>query len=51
MKTVYECIQRGIIVHYAASDQTAIEWLENNGGGIFKNTLHNFQINVKIQGR
>jgi hypothetical protein len=53
MSTVYHCCKRlkdvnGTldVVHYANSEKEAVEWLENNGGGVYKNTLHNFEMNV-----
>lgn len=55
-KTIYHCCKRikGVpeyldIVHYANTEAEAIKWLENNGGGIYKNDLHNFQFEVKAK--
>lgn len=34
------------VVHEAESEVAAISWLEKNGGGIYKNLLHNFSMKV-----
>jgi hypothetical protein len=55
MSTIYECVKPDKrytptvmnTIHYAATQKEAIEWLENNGGGIYRNKLHNFQYEVK----
>lgn len=55
MSTVYQCIKsdaryiptRMTVVYEAETQKEAIEWLENNGGGIYRNTLHGFQYNVQ----
>lgn len=54
-KTVYECVKVDLryrpsqkaIIHYAQTELEALEWLSNNGGGLYRNTLHNFEFNVK----
>lgn len=52
--TVFQCCQRGkdvnktlSIVHCAQSERLAIDWLQRHGGGVYRNTLHNFQTNVE----
>lgn len=56
MTTVYHCKQpkdgkyippQYDIVHQADTEAEAIEWLEDNGGGVYENVLHNFTMNVK----
>ena len=55
MSTVYKCIKPDTryiptqmnVVYQAQTQKEAIEWLENNGGGIYKNVLHGFQYEVK----
>jgi len=54
MKTIYQCCQKGkdvnktlSVVKYAKTEEEAIEYLENNGGGIYHNTLHNFKMEVE----
>ena len=54
MATIYKCCKQGkdvnktlIVVYEAKTEIEAIEWLENNGGGVYKNTLHNFQFYVE----
>jgi len=51
--TIHECCKpykdvnkTTSIVHYAQTTKEAIEWLESNGGGIYKNTLHKYQFDV-----
>jgi len=53
MSTVYQCCKRtgdvsGIlkVVHEAETQTEAVEWLERNGGGIYKNLLHKFQLYI-----
>ena len=53
-KTVYECHKElkdvnktTRLVHYADTQAQAVEWLEKNGGGVYKNTLHNFSMTVR----
>ena len=53
MSTIYECYKNGKdvnkslqLVHHAQTEALAIEWLEKNGGGNYKNVLHNFQFYV-----
>lgn len=45
--TVYHCIQKGEVAHYAKTEREALSWLSSNGGGIYKNSLHAFQFEVK----
>lgn len=52
-QTIYQCCQKGkdvnqslSITHYADTEKEAITFLENNGGGVYRNTLHNFQFTV-----
>jgi len=54
MATIYKCCKQGKdvnktlqVIHEAATEELAIEWLEKNGGGIYKNILHNFQFYVE----
>lgn len=51
--TIYQCCKCGNDVnkalqpvHYAKTEKEAIQWLEKNGGGVYKNLLHNFQFHV-----
>ena len=54
MNTIYECLQNkpGYIpeqwelVYNASTEKEAIEWLELNGGGIYRNILHQFNCKV-----
>ena len=53
-QTVHECCVMGkdvnrslSVVHYANSSSDAMSWLENNGGGVYKNVLHNYQFYVE----
>ena len=55
-KTVFEChkeakdVNKSLrLVHYAETETQAIAWLEKNGGGVYRNTLHNFSMEVKTQ--
>jgi hypothetical protein len=41
--TPHKCV----IVHEASTQSEALSWLENNGGGIYRNILHNFDCIVK----
>ena len=52
-QTIYHCCQQGkdvnktlSVVHYADTEALAIKWLEQHGGGIYRNSLHNFQFRV-----
>lgn len=55
MGTIYQCLQIDNrysppikkVVFEAASEVGAIDWLEQNGGGVYKNILHNFEFTVK----
>ena len=54
MGTVYQCIKPDTrykptwmkVIHEANTAAEAIEWLENNGGGVYRNLLHNFDMTV-----
>ena len=51
---IFKCIQVDtrctpplkVIVHEEPTELLAISWLEINGGGIYRNTLHNFDCDV-----
>jgi hypothetical protein len=52
-QTIYECCKRGedvnqtpFVIGYADTQREAIEYLENNGGGIYRNALHRFRIYI-----
>jgi len=54
MGTIYQCLKRGpdvnkslILKHEADTQKEAVEWLEKNGGGVYRNILHNLQYEVK----
>jgi len=54
MNTIYECCKAGKdvnktlkVVHNANTELNAIDWLEKNGGGVYRNALHKFQFTVK----
>jgi hypothetical protein len=46
--SIYQCIKvddryippRETIVYESPTESEAIEWLQNNGGGIYRNILH-----------
>lgn len=44
METIYECIL-GSTTHFAQTQQEAMDWLEANPTGKYKNNLHGFVIN------
>jgi hypothetical protein len=53
MDTIYQCCKQGKDVnetpqkvHCEPTQALAIEWLKKNGGGIYRNILHNFQFYV-----
>ena len=51
LKTVYKCTRQRKdrsteAIHYEKTQEGAIRWLEQNGGGIFENTLHKFKFKV-----
>ena len=54
MGTVYQCIKpdsryipkRMAVVHEADTQLEAIEWLENNGGGVYRNLLHCYDMTI-----
>jgi hypothetical protein len=54
-KTIYQAIQydkryipiKCNIVYYGQTEEDVIEWLENNGGGYYRNVLHQFEYYVK----
>jgi len=52
-QTIYQCCHKGkdvkqslSIIKWADTEKEAIDYLENNGGGVYCNTLHNFQFFV-----
>lgn len=54
MSTIYECCKiRSDVnntpypVHYAKTEYEAIKWLEDNGGGVYRNLLHKFSCDIK----
>jgi hypothetical protein len=55
MSTIYECLRKDkryiptkyILLYNAPSEKEAIEYLEQNGGGIYRNILHRFEMEVK----
>lgn len=55
MSTVYQCIKPDTryipttmtVVYEATTQKEAVERLENNGGGIYRNTLHGFKYYVQ----
>jgi len=53
METVYQCCRQGKDVnkilqpiHCEPTQADAIKWLEANGGGIYRNILHNIQFYI-----
>lgn len=51
--TVYQCHQKGkdvnktpFFLHCEETEAKAIRWLSENGGGIYRNILHNFDMEV-----
>lgn len=49
--TIYECSQKGVVVYSGDTEEDAVNWLEQNGGGLFKNILHNYQYTVNAGGK
>ena len=53
METIYQCLQvkndHMQVVNCEKTEKLAISWLEKNGGGIYRNVLHNFEFNVKAK--
>lgn len=57
MSTIYQCIKPDnrykppikTVIFEASSEKEAINWLEQNGGGIYRNTLHNFECGIKAK--
>lgn len=53
--SIYQCIKKdnryipplARIVYEAATEEEAIEWLEKNGGGVYRNILHNFDCEIE----
>lgn len=35
------------LVYCGQTEKDVIEWLENNGGGVYRNVLHRFEYYVK----
>lgn len=48
METIYECIL-GSTTHFAQTQQEAMDWLEANPTGKYKNNLHGFVINGGVK--
>jgi hypothetical protein len=54
MSTVFQCLKPDYryiptlkrLVYEAPTETAAIQWLEQNGGGIYRNLLHNFDMKV-----
>lgn len=54
MGTIYHCLKKDnrysppclTLVYEAPTERDAIEWLEKNGGGVYKNILHNLSFVV-----
>lgn len=44
MKTIYEC-ESGESIYYARNEREALDWLDANPTGKYRNTLHRFVIN------
>lgn len=52
--SIYQCLRRDDhytpplmrVMHEAATQREAITWLEENGGGIYRNLLHQFECGV-----
>ena len=61
MGTIYQCLKLDdrytpplmSVMHEASSEREAIAWLEENGGGIYRNLLHRFdcEVRVKVMGQ
>lgn len=58
MSTIYECCKHHkdvnamlYVVHYAKTEMEAIVWLQQNGGGVYRNTLHRFEMNIFPNGK
>ena len=53
METIYQCLQvkngHMQVVNCEKTEKLAISWLKKNGGGVYKNILHNFKFNVKAK--
>lgn len=55
MSTIYHCIRRDVrymppietVAHEADTSRAAVEWLEQNGGGWYRNILHGVCFEVK----
>lgn len=54
MGTIYHCLQidsrsippQRILRHEAKTEADAMRWLEENGGGTYRNILHNFDLTI-----
>lgn len=54
MNTIFQCIKPDSrytpplkrVVHEASTEREAMDWLERNGGGIYRNLLHLFDCKV-----
>ena len=55
MGTIYQCLTVDVrytppkhtLVHEAETESEAMLWLEQNGGGIYRNILHNFDVTIQ----
>jgi len=53
-ETIYQCCKCGkdvnktlSVVHCADTEAEALKWLEDNGGGVYRNILHRIKFEVK----
>ncbi len=46
-RTIYHCIQGPSVARYADTETEAVKWLEGNGGGVYRNSLHRFDMPVR----
>ena len=46
-ETIYQCWQKGKLKYSPNTAEAALQWLSDNGGGLFKNDLHKYQFEVK----
>ena len=46
-ETIYQCLTKsGTFIRDFPTQRQAIDWLERNGGGIYRNILHRFNCQV-----
>lgn len=45
--TIYQCYQNGRLVHSPDTEGAALQWLSENGGGIYQNVLHHVAFPVE----